>query len=162
MENKIIRMVNENSNVVVIVNSGGGIKMTNWSGKAAAIIYAWYLGQNGNIALAEILSGKTNPSGKLPITIEKDFKDSPGYSYVPAGTNIITNRDDDINMDFPIHNIKYDEGVLVGYRWYDTKGIEPLFHFGYGLSYTTFSFSDLKISKKEFKRDDTEIGRAHV
>lgn len=155
MENKIIRMVNENSNVVVIVNSGGGIKMTNWSDKAAAIIYAWYLGQNGNIALAEILSGKTNPSGKLPITIEKDFKDSPGYNYVPAGTNIITNNDDDINMDFPIHNIKYEEGVLVGYRWYDTKGIEPLFHFGYGLSYTTFSFSDLKISKKEFKRSDT-------
>lgn len=155
MENKIIRMVNENSNVVVIVNSGGGIKMTNWNDKAAAIIYAWYLGQNGNIALAEILSGKTNPSGKLPITIEKDFKDSPGYNYVPAGTNIITNNDDDINMDFPIHNIKYEEGVLVGYRWYDTKGIEPLFHFGYGLSYTTFSFSDLKISKKEFKRDDT-------
>lgn len=155
MENRIINAVNKNPNVVIVVNSGSGIKMTNWSDKAAAILYAWYLGQNGNIALAEILSGETNPSGKLPITIEKDFKDSPGHDYVPAGTNLNTTWEDDINMDFPIHEIKYKEGVLVGYRWYDTKGIEPLFHFGYGLSYTTFSFSNVNISKKEFNKGDT-------
>lgn len=70
-ENKILNIAEKNPNVVVIVNTGRGIKMTDWNNKVPAILYAWYPGQNGNIAIAEILSGKVNPSGKLPITIEK-------------------------------------------------------------------------------------------
>ena len=128
--------------------------MTNWIDKIAALIYSWYPGQIGNIALAEILSGKTNPSGKLPITIEKEFKDSPGYDYMPKGENVNTDWEDDFNMDFPIHNIEYKEGIFVGYRWYEKKKIEPLFPFGYGLSYTTFSYSDLKLSKPEFMKEE--------
>jgi len=154
IERRVVETTSKNSNTVVIVNSGGGIKMTSWIDKAAAVLYAWYPGQNGNIALAEVLSGRTNPSGKLPITIEKKFEDSPGYGYIPEDEDIVSKSGDDMNMDFPINTIKYKEGVLVGYRWYDTKGIEPLFHFGYGLSYTTFSYGDLKISKKDFKKGE--------
>jgi beta-glucosidase len=144
-EENILRIVSLNPNTVVIVNSGGGIRMTGWYDKAGAILYAWYPGQNGNIALAEALAGDINPSGKLPMTIEKEFKDSPGYGYVPEDADLNTNWDDDLNMDFPINNIEYKEGVLVGYRWYDTKNIEPLFPFGFGLSYTSFKYDNLKI-----------------
>ncbi|AFN75434.1 glycoside hydrolase family 3 protein [Melioribacter roseus P3M-2] len=149
-EENILRIVSLNPNTVVIVNSGGGIRMTGWYDKAGAILYAWYPGQNGNIALAEALAGDINPSGKLPMTIEKEFKDSPGYGYVPEDADLNTNWDDDLNMDFPINNIEYKEGVLVGYRWYDTKNIEPLFPFGFGLSYTTFKYDNLKIEPEQF------------
>lgn len=154
VEKKIIEITAKNPNTVVIVNSGSGINMTGWIDKAAAVLYAWYPGQNGNIALAEVLSGTTNPSGKLPMTIEKKFEDSPGYGYLPEGESIVAKSGDDMNMDFPINTIEYKEGILVGYRWYDTKGIEPLFHFGYGLSYTTFSYSDLKVSSNEFRKGE--------
>ncbi|MFH1197733.1 MAG: glycoside hydrolase family 3 C-terminal domain-containing protein [bacterium] len=154
MESQIISITDINPNTVVIVNSGSGINMTKWNDKAAAILYAWYPGQNGNTALAEILSGKSNPSGKLPMTIEKKFEDSPAFDYMPSNESLVTDWDDDLNLDFPINNVEYKEGVLVGYRWYDTKGIEPLYHFGYGLSYTTFSFGELKVSKTEFNKNE--------
>lgn len=154
IEKKIIETTSANPNTVVIVNTGSGIKMTDWIDKAAAVIYAWYPGQNGNIALAEVLSGKTNPSGKLPITIEKTFEDSPGYGYMPANESINTNWDDDFNMDFPIHNVEYKEGIYVGYRWYEKKNIEPLFHFGFGLSYTSFLYNDLKVSHIKLQKGE--------
>ena len=154
VEQKIIRYTKLNSHVIVVVNSGSGIKMTDWSNKAAAIIYSWYPGQNGNKALAEIISGKVNPSGKLPITIEKEFKDSPGYPYIPGGEKFYANWEDDADLNHPVSDIEYKEGVFVGYRWYESKNIEPLFHFGFGLSYTTFKYSNLIISKKSFKRGD--------
>jgi len=155
IEKNIKRIVSLNPNTVVIVNSGGGIKMTDWADKVGAIIYAWYPGQIGNIALAEILAGKVNPSGKLPITIEKDFKDSPGYGYIPEGTDLNTGWGEDFNIFFEVNNIEYKEGILVGYRWYDTKGIEPLFPFGHGLSYTTFEYRNLELSKSKFTSKDT-------
>jgi hypothetical protein len=83
------RAVGLNPRTVVIVNSGSGIQMTGWNDKAAAIVYAWYPGQSGNKALAEILCGDVNPSGKLPITIEKRFEDSPAYGYLPAGAKLL-------------------------------------------------------------------------
>ena len=88
MENYILKIAGQNPNVVVIVNTGGGIKMSAWNEKVGAILYAWYPGQNGNTALAEIISGKVNPSGKLPFTIEKRFEDSPGYPYIPEGEKL--------------------------------------------------------------------------
>jgi beta-glucosidase len=145
---KILNIAAQNKNTVVIVNSGSGIEMTPWNDKVAGIIYSWYVGQNGNTALAEIVSGKTNPSGKLPITIEKQFADSPGANYLPEGTEIYTGWDADMDMKKPLINIDYKEGVLVGYRWYEAKNIKPLYAFGYGLSYTTFDFSNLKLSSK--------------
>jgi beta-glucosidase len=153
-EEKILRITDKNTNVIVIVNSGSGIQMTGWNDKVAAIIYGWYLGQNGNLALAEVLSGKTNPSGKLPITIEKKFEDSPGYPYLPEGVDVNTDRGSDMNMSKPIDKIEYKEGVFVGYRWYESKKIEPLYHFGFGLSYTTFEYSDVKLSKQVIGKGD--------
>ncbi len=119
--------------------------MTNWSDNAKAILFAWYGGQSGNKALAEIISGKTNPSGKLPISIEKDFKDSPGYGYIPSGEELYTGWNDKEEKRHEIYDIKYEEGIFVGYRWYENKNIEPLYPFGFGLSYTTFEYSDLEV-----------------
>jgi beta-glucosidase len=136
-----------NPNTVVIVTSGGGIRMTDWRGRAKAILYVWYLGQTGNTALAEILAGKVNPSGKLPITIEREFRDSPGAGYVPEGEALYTGWNNDAEKAHPVYAVRYDEGVFVGYRWYEQKRIAPLFPFGHGLSYTSFVYSDLNISK---------------
>jgi beta-glucosidase len=147
---RINRICSLNANTIVIVNSGSGINMTSWSEKAAAIIYAWYPGQIGQLALAEILSGKTNPSGKLPMTIEKKFEDSPAYGYVPANRvvkwpgSVQSPKTGDRSL---IYDIQYKEGIFVGYRWYDHKKIAPLFYFGEGLSYTSFTYSNLKTTK---------------
>ncbi|MGD8778758.1 MAG: glycoside hydrolase family 3 C-terminal domain-containing protein [Ignavibacteria bacterium] len=153
-EKKVMECVNNNTNTIVVVTSGSGIKMTDWNNKAKAIIYAWYVGQNGNQALAEIISGKTNPSGKLPITIEKEFKDSPGYDYLPEGEKLYSNWPGEAENTYPVYDVVYDEGVLVGYRWYQSKNIEALYNFGHGLSYTTFEYSDIKVSKEKFNSDN--------
>jgi beta-glucosidase len=150
-EKMIEHISSQNPKTVIIVNSGSGIQMTDW--KVPAIIYSWYPGQNGNIALAEILSGKTNPSGKLPITIEKKFEDSPGYPYIPEGDTLYTGWGGDQIIKDKIYNIRYKEGVFVGYRWYDSKKIEPLFHFGYGLSYTSFEYGKVTVSDKDLNKD---------
>jgi len=155
LNQRVIHFAELNTNVIVIVNSGSGIKMTDWNEKVAAIIYSWYPGQNGNTALSEIISGKVNPSGKLPITIEKQFKDSPGYPCIPKGEKFYNGWDDDLDLKHPIININYNEGVFVGYRWYESKKIEPLYHFGYGLSYTKFKYGNLKVSNKSLKKEST-------
>jgi beta-glucosidase len=91
-----------------------------------------------------------NPSGKLPITIEKRFQDSPAFrGYLPEGATLYSGWGPDNDMSQPIHNVRYDEGVFVGYRWYETKAIEPMYAFGHGLSYTTFAYKDLKLSSPE-------------
>jgi beta-glucosidase len=157
IDEKILKIAAVNPNIVVIVNSGSGIQMTNWNNKVMAIIYAWYPGQNGNVALAEILSGKANPSGKLPVTIEKRFEDSPGYSYISEGDTLPTNGRQDMNMSHPINNIQYKEGVFVGYRWYESKKIDPLYHFGFGLSYTTFEFGNIRTSNPTLEKGETLV-----
>ena len=154
-ELKVRQCVDNNPNTVVIVTSGSGIRMTDWNDKARGIIYAWYGGQIGNKALAEIISGKTNPSGKLPITIEKDFKDSPGYGYIPEGESLYTGWGDGKEKEHPVFDINYKEGIFIGYRWYEMKKIEPLYPFGYGLSYTSFEYSNLTASKEQFSENDT-------
>jgi len=154
-EELVMKCVKNNPNTVVLVTSGSGIRMTDWAPKAKAILYVWYVGQNGNIALAEILSGKTNPSGKLPITIEKEFRDSPGYGYIPKGESLYLNWNNDIEKNHPVYDIVYKEEIFTGYRWYETKKIEPLFPFGYGLSYTTFEYSNLDIPFEKISKQDS-------
>ena len=97
------------------------------------------------------MAGITNPSGKLPITIEKTFKDSPGSDYIPEGKELYTGWQEDHVITDPIIDVKYDEGVFVGYRWYENKNIEPLYAFGFGLSYTSYEYSNLKIEQKSIK-----------
>jgi beta-glucosidase len=154
-ELKVRQCAENNHNTVIIVTSGSGIRMTDWNDKVRGIIYAWYGGQIGNKALAEIISGKTNPSGKLPITIEKDFKDSPGYGYIPEGESLYTGWGDGKEKEHPVFDINYKEGIFIGYRWYEMKKIEPLYPFGYGLSYTSFEYSNLTASKEQFSENDT-------
>ena len=148
VDQTVLRIAELNPNTVVLVNTGSGRRMTEWNDKVAAIVYCWYPGQNGNTALAEIISGAISPSGKLPISIEKDFSDSPGYHYIPDGDSLYQGWGHDFDMKRPVYDIIYTEGVFMGYRWYDSKQIEPLYPFGFGLSYSTFQYSDLNISQQ--------------
>lgn len=117
-----------NPNTGVVLIAGGPVAMP-WSEKVRAIVYAGYEGMEGGTALAEILLGRTNPSGKLPYTLGAKLTD-----YAPHAL-------DDYDRDV----CEYAEGVLVGYRWFDRKGITPLYPFGHGLSYTTFEYADLTV-----------------
>ena len=103
--------------------------MTKWIDTTPALLDMWYGGQEGGNALAAILFGDANPSGKLPVSLPKKIEDSPAAKNYP-GENLVVN---------------YAEGIYVGYRYYDTKNVEPQFPFGFGLSYTTFEYSDLKV-----------------
>ncbi|MDT7778301.1 MAG: beta-glucosidase [Acidobacteriota bacterium] len=125
-------MAAANKNTVVVITSGGGVDMSTWADRVPSIIESWYPGQEGGTALAEILLGDTNPSGRLPVTFERRREDNPtNNSYYPAsGTN----------------RVEYSEGVFVGYRGYEKNNTKPLFAFGHGLSYTTFKYSNLKVS----------------
>ena len=145
-EKLVQQAVGANPRTVVLVNSGSGIRMTGWADKAAAILYGWYPGQNGFRAIAKVLAGELNPSGKLPITIEKEFADSPAKGTIPPDGQFYNECRNERLIQ--LYDIPYTEGVLVGYRWYDTKGIEPLFPFGHGLSYTTFELSKPRLSAK--------------
>lgn len=152
-ENFVKLCVENNPNTVVIVTSGSGIKMTDWNNDAVAILYVWYGGQIGSVAIAEILSGKVNPSGKLPMTIEKEFKDSPAFGYM-QGEEFYSGWNSEGEKAHPIYDVEYKEGIFVGYRWYENKNIEPLYHFGAGLSYTTFEYKNIELSNKSFNKND--------
>jgi len=145
---EIKHILSLNKNTIVSVSSGSGVNMSQWNKDVAALIYNWYPGQIGFRAFAEIVSGKTNPSAKLPITIEKKFEDSPGYGYLPDGAELYTGWDQDHRIIDPILDVYYDEGVFVGYRWYESKNIQPLYAFGYGLSYTSYAYSNLVLDQQ--------------
>jgi beta-glucosidase len=153
-EKKVADCVDHNPNTIVIVTSGSGIRMTGWNDKAKAILYAWYGGQTGNKALVEIISGRTNPSGKLPITIEREFHDSPGYGYLPEGESLYTGWNDEEEKVREVYDVRYDEGIFVGYRWYEQNTIKPLYPFGFGLSYTRFEYDNLQVSPDRFHEND--------
>jgi beta-glucosidase len=120
-----------NPHTVVVLNTGDPVTMTRWIDKTPALLDIWYGGQEGGHALAAILFGKANPSGKLPVTLPKKFDDSPASKNYPG-------KDLEVN---------YGEGIYVGYRYFDTKNLEPQFPFGFGLSYTRFAYSDLKVAR---------------
>jgi len=140
----IEKVAAKNKNTIVVITSGGGVDMTPWIDKVAGVIEAWYPGQEGGRALTEILFGDVNPSGHLPATFERRWQDNPVYNnYYPAkGTN----------------RVVYKEGVFVGYRGYEHNGTKPLFPFGYGLSYTTFKYSNLKSDLHGVSFDVTNTG----
>lgn len=119
--------------IIGVVNAGGSVEMQEWFPKLSGLLWAWYPGQEGGTAIAEVLFGKINPSGKLPITFEKEWKDNPTYkSYY------------DMDKD---KRVSYSEGVFVGYRGYDKLKTKVQFPFGYGLSYTEFKLSDMTVEK---------------
>lgn len=140
----VMKALKANANTVVLVNSGSGIRMTDYEPLAAAIIYGWYPGQAGMTALADIISGKVNPSGKLPMSIEREFADSPSFKDIPADAKLGERNTEEWNK--PILTADYCEGVFVGYRWFQKKDIKPLYPFGFGLSYTTFAIGKPELS----------------
>ncbi|CAK7216456.1 hypothetical protein SBRCBS47491_002830 [Sporothrix bragantina] len=119
-----------NSNVVVVTQSACAISMP-WVQDPQAIVQAWYQGQECGNAVADVLFGAVNPSGKLPLTFPKRIEDHGSHKWFPG--NAVTDK------------AEYGEGVLVGYRWFDARGIEPLWPFGYGLSYSSFSVSGIAV-----------------
>lgn len=146
-DESFMRYVSKNNpNTIAVINAGSAIDMSVWNDNLAALIYGWYGGQAGFDALGDIITGKISPSGKLPISIEKSFKDSPAYGYLPKGAQFYKELRNEHLIN--VYDVDYNEGVLVGYRWYDTKGIEPLYPFGYGLSYTTFEIGKLKMQSR--------------
>jgi len=154
IDRQILHTAKLNPRTIVIVAAGSGRGMSAWNDLVAAVIYCWYPGQKGYAALAEILSGRTNPSGKLPITIERKFEDSPGYGYIPEGERLYTGWPNDMSRSREVYDIRYDEDIFVGYRWYESKKISPLYAFGHGLSYTSFCIDGLKLSSAFMRRGD--------
>jgi beta-glucosidase len=135
----IERVIEVNKNTLIVLNNATPVLMDPWIKTAPAIIEAFYPGQEGGHALADIIFGDVNPSGKLPITFPARVEDSAVYGTYPGQKN----------------RAEYKEGIFVGYRYFDKKQIEPLFPFGYGLSYTTFTYSDLHFSSEEISPADT-------
>jgi beta-glucosidase len=126
-----------NPNTIVVLETGNPVSMP-WRDKARAIVQAWYPGQAGGQAIAEVLTGKVNPSGRLPITFPVDLAQTPRPHLTGLGTPWGT----------PI-TIRYDEGAEVGYRWYAEQDEKPMYAFGHGLSYTTFDYSALEVTGGE-------------
>jgi beta-glucosidase len=108
--------------------------------KVKAVLMAWYPGQQGGLAVSEIITGKISPSGKLPISFDAKWEDNPSAANYHENVDRI--RVKSIN---PHARVEYREGIFMGYRGYDKSNVKPLFPFGYGLSYTEFEYSDLKV-----------------
>jgi beta-glucosidase len=126
-------------NVIVVLNIGGVIEVASWRDKVDAILLAWQPGQEGGNAIADVLSGKVNPSGKLATTFPMKYEDVPSAKNFP-GTPV----------DKP-ESVTYEEGIYVGYRYFDTFDVKPAFEFGYGLSYTNFTYGKIKLNSNTFK-----------
>lgn len=139
-EELIKKIVAVNPKTIVVLIAGAPFDIEAIKNKTNALVWSWFNGSEGGNALADVLLGTVNPSGKLPWTMPKNIMDSPAHA-----TN-----------SFPgDKTVSYAEGILVGYRWFDTKKTEPLYPFGYGLSYTTFAFDNAKTDKKIYAENET-------
>ncbi|NNM85350.1 MAG: hypothetical protein HKL96_06300 [Phycisphaerales bacterium] len=125
-----------NPHTVAVIYAGGGINMQSWIHKVAGLLYAWYPGENGNLAIARILFGQINPSGHLPCTFALKASDEPTFGRYPLDPGSSKARP----------TATFAEGIYVGYRWYDKHRIQPLFCFGQGLSYTHFAFGKPQVN----------------
>lgn len=135
--------------VVVVLNVGGPIEVASWRSMVDAVLLAWQPGQEGGNAIVDLLSGKVNPSGKLATSFPMAYSDVPSAKtfpgqelpgVAPSGPNPFSNKPSEAT---------YDEGIYVGYRYYDTFGVKPAYEFGYGLSYTNFSYGDVKVTTNQ-------------
>jgi beta-glucosidase len=131
-----------NKKTIVTLTAGGGVDTHRWIDNVPVFLHTWYPGEEGGKAIAEILFGEHSPEGHLPISFEKSWEQNPAHDnyYATAAPG-------------QTPHIKYAEGVFIGYRYYTSKHIEPLFPFGFGLSYTTFSFSNLTVSPETASAD---------
>ncbi|MEO7717333.1 MAG: glycoside hydrolase family 3 C-terminal domain-containing protein [Capsulimonas sp.] len=135
-----------NKNTIVVLNNGGPLLLTDWIDKVPGVVEAWLPGEEGGSALAAILFGDVNPSGKLTDTIGARREDYPDFGNFPGVKDIV----------------HYDEGIYVGYRHFDKKKITPIYPFGYGLSYTTFKYSNIKVAQPDLSPTGQIIVTADV
>ncbi len=135
-QDKLIEEVAKaNKNTVVVMITGAPVVMSGWINDVPGLVEAWFGGDEAGNAIADVLLGKYDPSGRLPITYPVKWSDCSAYGCYK--------HQDSVSV--------YSDGIFVGYRWFDKHNIKPLFPFGYGLSYTTFSYTDLKVAPKENK-----------
>jgi beta-glucosidase len=151
-QDELVRRVAEaNPNTVVVLNVGAPVEMS-WVDQVAGLLQAYYPGLEGGAAITGVLSGKVNPSGKLTVTYPRRFEDTPSFT----------------NLSYEgAREVRYGEGIFVGYRYYEKAGVAPLFPFGHGLSYTTFAYGSLRAPEKvkagerfEVSIDVTNTGKA--
>ncbi len=144
-QNELIRAVAAaNPRTVVVLETGGPVEMP-WLGKVAAVLEAWYSGQRGGEAIASVLYGKVDPSGRLPVTFPQSIEQNPRPTIPGYVVDSPAQRTLGMMMPTPEVNVDYYEGANVGYRWFAKKNLTPLFPFGYGLSYTRFAYSRLEV-----------------
>jgi len=134
---KQIQLINAvtivNPNTIVVLNAGAQVNVLPWISKVRALLWAFFPGQEGTQAIMDVMTGVHNPSGKLPFTIAKRWEDYPALGNFPGADG----------------EVKYAEGLMVGYRHFDTKKVEPMYPFGFGLSYSTFQLSNMKVHPKK-------------
>jgi len=137
--------------VIVVLNVAGPVEVASWRNKVDAILLAWQPGQEGGNSIADVLTAKVNPSGRLAITFPMAYPDVPSARTFP-GRELVGTKPylENVFAGKPAEAI-YDEGIYVGYRYYDTFGVKPAYEFGYGLSYTRFSISNMKLSNNRFE-----------
>ncbi len=154
-QDEVIRaLAKVNKNFAVVFVSGNAVAMP-WINEVPAIVQGWYLGSEAGNALASVLAGDANPSGKLPFSFPVKLEDNSAHQLgeYPGNKNDIAQGKGKDQKN--LVNIHYNEDILVGYRWHDTKKIKPLFSFGHGLSYTTFEFGKLSADKTTINSNDT-------
>ncbi|MDP1994272.1 MAG: glycoside hydrolase family 3 C-terminal domain-containing protein, partial [Ignavibacteria bacterium] len=137
-DNLIKKITEVNKNVIVVLNVGSPVLMDKWLGKVKGVVCAWFGGQEMSYAISDVLSGKYNPSGKLTVTFPKRWEDGSAFSSYKKESGIT----------------QYTDGIFVGYRHFERNKIEPLFPFGFGLSYTKFAYANLKLSAKEMNQNE--------
>jgi len=141
------QVVAANPRTIVLLTGGGGMDLSRWLDKVPALLHLYYPGQEGGTAVAQILFGQHDPEGKLPVSFDRTWDESPSakwYHGDPAdNTTLHTTGADGKPLDYTVEHIKYGDKLMVGYRYWTTTGKHPLFPFGFGLSYTTFKFSNL-------------------
>jgi len=139
-EQLIQEVAKVNPKTIVVIIAGSPLELSGIAYRVPSIVWAWYGGMEAGNAVLDVLSGKEYPSGKLPFTMPVSLTQSPAHALGNyQGRDLKTT---------------YEEDILVGYRWYDTKGIEPLYPFGFGLSYTSFAITNVSTEKKEYTKDD--------
>ena len=138
-----------NAHTIVTLTAGGAADTRRWLDKVPALLHTYYPGQEGGTAIAEVLFGKRNPEGKLPVTFDRAWEDNPSFAYYyavkGADSTLHVPESDRPAEDITVGHVKYDDKLMVGYRYWTTTGKHALYPFGYGLSYTTFSFSKLQV-----------------